>query len=92
MKKNEQPQKLGDDIEYIDVHVMGISEKRREKKRKEKISEERVAKIFPNLIENLAKSSINSSGTNTKRFKPRHIIVDLLRIQGKKKISDVARK
>lgn len=36
MKKNGQPQKLGDNIKYIDVHVMGISEMRREKKRKEK--------------------------------------------------------
>lgn len=50
MKKNGQPQKLGDNIKYIDVRVMGISEMRREKKKERKIFEERVTKIFPNLI------------------------------------------
>lgn len=92
MKKNGQPQKLGDNIKYIDVHVMGISEMRREKKRKEKYLKKEWLKFSQIWFKTWQKAQSIPSGINPKRFRSRHIIVNLLRIQGKKKILDVARK
>ena len=94
MKRNEDSLRdLWDNIKRTNIHIIGVPG--REEKGSEKISEEVIAKHFPNMgkeIVNQVQEAQTASGrVNLRRNTLRHIIIKLTKIKDRDKTLKVTR-
>ena len=95
MKRNEHSLRdLWDNIKSNNIHIIGVTEEKREKG-PEKIFEEIIVEKFPNMGKEIAIQVQEAQRVpyriNPKRNMPRHIVIKLAKIKDKEKLLKAAR-
>ena len=84
----ESLRELWDNVKRINIHITGVPEGEREKET-EKIFQEVIAKNFPNMgkkpLTQIQEAQRVPYKINPRRNTPRHMLIQLTKIKGKKK-------
>ena len=78
-----------DNIKCTNIRIIGVPEEEEKKKRTEKIFEDIIVENFPNMgkeiVSQVQEVQRDSYRINTRRNKPRHILIKLPKLNTKKK-------
>ena len=96
LKTNEESlRELWDNIKSTNIHILGVPERRSERRRDRKIFQEIIAKNFPNMgkepLTQIQEAQRVPYTINPRRNTPRHIFIKLTKIKDKEKILKAAR-
>ena len=97
MKRNEDSfGDFWDNIKHSNIRIIGVPEGEEREKEPEKISEEIIAKNFPNMrketLTQVREAQRVPYRINSRRNTPKHILIKLTKIKDKEKILQVTRK